>query len=81
MITGSQLVDRRVPREHLIQNAARYPNIFSKGTCIKQRGETERFVWTTWPAKNLIDLTFFNVEAIFVFTNTVPQFGDFNSTP
>ena len=29
---GSQLVDRRVPREHLIQNAARYPNVFSNGT-------------------------------------------------
>ena len=26
---GSQLVDRRVQRERLIQNAARYPNIFS----------------------------------------------------
>ena len=45
VITGSQLVDRRVMRERLIQNAARYPNIFSNETWIKKRGENKRFVW------------------------------------
>ena len=81
VITGSHLVDRRVLREHLIQNAARYPNIFSNGTRITQRGVTEKFVLKTWLPKNLIDLTSLNDEAIFVSTNTVLQFGDFNSAP
>ena len=54
VVTGSQLVDRRVLRERLIQNAARYPNIFSNETWIKQRGENKRLVWRTWPATNLI---------------------------
>ena len=40
VIRGSQLVDGKVLREHLIHNAARYLNIFSNGTWIKQRGET-----------------------------------------
>ena len=71
VITGSQLVDRRVLRERLIQKAARYPNIFSNGTPITQRGETKKFVLKTWPAKNLIYLTSLNDEAIFVSTNTV----------
>ena len=78
VITGGQLVDHRVPRECLIQNAAKYLNIFSNGTWIEQRDEKDLF-WKTWPAKNLIDLSFFNVEIIFVSTKTVTQFGDFNS--